>query len=418
MEISLELVLISLGVFMAVIAVIIYVNKFIKKSYSVGGNPGILLAERLDDNAQLMIVVFLILLNICMGVISGSVHPSDEEGLPIAVRMISHLTIEGMAFICLIFSASSGLRFYYYTAIARTGSVDGKDYKSLKKKSGRYAIYYALLTIACPVIAVTASYKNVEMVAAALQQTKQLQFYWSEFSGSILWGMFGRTPSYEMIPTSLLINSDLVKGTFPNVTYVTPYLGNTYVPFADMNYPLQLMVILFRINLVMGIFDAIISITGPKAENIKNKCIATLQGKIHRNTQATHAPTSAGPSGGAGASSTSGTRVEIKEGLEFILEFLGYSSQKIRTYTDKAVQNVEKASLSNTEHLALTRKLATIYNKTEDLKNRYDVDPDDGGIIDDCNLLGDEFFAFASASVTRKGFGVTISRTTYRDKFK
>lgn len=171
--------------------------------------------------------------------LSSTFHPDgDKNALPIGIRFISHLGFAMTGWIMLI---NTGPRLIELVSFVETEKEKGST-----KISRAYGttlllkIFYVLVTF---VFGVAIPLTNLYIVALGLEEATQFKFFVQDvILMQDLSGFYPRVPIENMETRAVSPNG---------------YLPSDYDPFTDMSYPLQLMIITFVIQTILGIIKGV-----------------------------------------------------------------------------------------------------------------------------------------------------------------
>lgn len=168
--------------------------------------------------------------------LSATFHPEGEKNvLPFGIRFVSHLGFAMTGWIMLI---NTGPRIIELISFVE----NEKDKKKGRAFGGTLSlkIFYVIITF---VAGIFIPLTNLYIVALGLEEEVQFKFFVQDYIlFQDLSSFYPRVPIANMETKTVTTNG---------------YLPPDYNPFSDMSYPLQLMIITFIIQTVLGIIKGV-----------------------------------------------------------------------------------------------------------------------------------------------------------------
>lgn len=170
--------------------------------------------------------------------LSSTFHPDgDKNALPIGIRFISHLGFAMTGWIMLI---NTGPRLIELVSFIEQEKEKGSKIGRAYGTTLILKVFYVLITF---VFGVAIPLTNLYIVALGLEEATQFKFFVQDvILMQDLSGFYPRVPIENMETRAVSPNG---------------YLPSDYDPFTDMSYPLQLMIITFVIQTILGIIKGV-----------------------------------------------------------------------------------------------------------------------------------------------------------------
>ena len=170
--------------------------------------------------------------------LSSTFHPDgDKNALPIGIRFISHLGFAMTGWIMLI---NTGPRLIELVSFIEQEKEKGSKISRAYGTTLILKVFYVLVTF---VFGVAIPLTNLYIVALGLEESIQFKFFVQDvILMQDLSGFYPRVPIETMETRAVSPNG---------------YLPSDYDPFTDMSYPLQLMIITFVIQTILGIIKGV-----------------------------------------------------------------------------------------------------------------------------------------------------------------
>ena len=308
--------------------------------------------------------------------LSSTFHPDgDKNALPIGIRFISHLGFAMTGWIMLI---NTGPRLIELVSFIEQEKEKGAKISRAYGTTLILKVFYVLVTF---VFGVAIPLTNLYIVALGLEESIQFKFFVQDvILMQDLSGFYPRVPIETMETRAVSPNG---------------YLPSDYDPFTDMSYPLQLMIITFVIQTILGIIKGvdISALYREMYHVVKTKSIPDKKegDKKEENKPENKAKNS--PS--------------IDNLLDYILvNVLLYERSEIESYISKGLSSFSTMSADNKTRLLTS--LSAVKTKHINLM----VDP--SGNAADISALKEEAKRYLNNSIDKGGLSLALSsrRTT------
>lgn len=354
-------------------------------------NPGSVFDYKVVRQLPLWFALILLAINIAMAMYSAGVEPEDpSEKMSVVTRAILHLSLETIGFMCLLGVAYFLFCIIYCIIIWRRYNKELRGNPANKKKLIEYrtsAIRFTFLFVAllfiCIFMGIYGPYKNTYLVAVAVNQEPQLDWWFRE-----TFHFMFRVPDYSLINQHVVDHSLLKPNEFIQRGGEL-YLPSTYSPFKDMVFRLKCMVILFQSNLIFAVGKGLLSV--PHYMIVLEKDMQDLiEGKTDLAGTIDSAARESSSTGRRSRSNRRGSRgrgsrnrdtsrdtgnrrpdsdenyddtlseADIEEYLIEALEFFGYEEDEIMDKVDEALDNY-RAEDEERVIVQVSNKLASIH---------------------------------------------------------
>lgn len=430
MAISFDQIFLSVIGLALLVALAIGTWKFVKKY----DNPGAVFDYKVVRQLPLWFALILLAVNIAMAMYSAGVEPEDPtEKMSVVTRATLHITLETIGFLCLL-----GIPYFLFCTVfciiiwrrynkeLKGSNVSNKQEKLKYRLSAiRFTFLFGILVIICLLMGIYGPYQNTYLVAVAVNQDVQLEWWFRDTFP------FYKSLDYTMVPVHFLDHTLLSETDFTQ-RGTNFYLPEDYKPFKDMVYRLKCMVILYYSNLVFAIGKGLLSV--PHYMIVLEKDMQDLvEGKTDLAATVNYAAntdredrrrSNRRGTRGRGSSRTDDASDEdrlsqddIEEYLREAIEFYGYEGDEVTEKIDEAMDNYLKEDEERVI-VQVSNKLASIHQsiisfeeKSAEYSNeRYERE----GM-----RTAKSIERILKGSVQRAGgFGISLSRSKAERKFK